>query len=64
MVAGPGTLPCGLHGLEEHEFGPAPQHNPGPPFGVGDIIMCNLPGSKKGLQLVFVLMANHPKYQI
>jgi hypothetical protein len=50
--------------LEKHEVGLAPKHNPGPPFVVGDVIMCNVLGSIKGMQQGFVLMADHPKYCI
>ncbi len=63
-AAGPDTLPCGPHGLEKHEIGPAPKQNPGPPFAVGDVIMCNVLGSIKGLQRGFIFMVNHPKYCI
>ncbi len=36
MASGPENMPCGPQGLEEHEIGPAPQHNQRPPFAVGD----------------------------
>ena len=36
----PRNLGC-PHGLEVHEVGPGPRSNPGPPFAVGDVIMCN-----------------------
>ncbi len=47
--------------LEEHELGPEQKRNPGPPFTVGDIIMCNIWGTA-GLQRAFVLLADQPKY--
>ncbi len=49
--------------LEEHELGPKPKKNPGPPFAVGDVIMCNICGTA-GLQQAFVLSADHPKYHL
>jgi hypothetical protein len=49
--------------LEEHELGPEPPKNPGPPFAVGDIIMCEVRGTA-GLQRAFVLCADHPKYRL
>ncbi len=58
-AAGPDTLPCEPHGLEKHEIGPAPKYNPGPLFAVGGVIMCDVPGSIKGMQWGFVLMADH-----
>ncbi len=55
--------------LEEHEIGPGPTLNPGPPFAVGDIIMCNIQGRKFSpdplrLQRGFILKADHPRYWI
>jgi hypothetical protein len=37
--------------------------NPGPPFAVGDVILCNPPGMEK-LQQAYVLESNHPKYKL
>jgi hypothetical protein len=53
--------------LEEHEIGPGPKLNPSPPFVVGDIIMCDIPGrqfSKDPLRLQrgFLLKTDHPRY--
>jgi hypothetical protein len=57
--------------LEEHELGPSPTKNPGPPFKVGDLILCNIPGNFGGmdpkvswLQRGFVMEADHPRYKI
>jgi hypothetical protein len=47
--------------LEDHELGPGPKPNTGPPFAVGDIIVCGTRGTS-GLQRAFVLLADHPKY--
>jgi hypothetical protein len=44
-------------------LGPEPPKNPGPPFAVGDIIMCDVRGTA-GLQRAFVLSADHPKYRL
>ena len=49
--------------LEDHELGRGPKPNTGPPFAVGDVIMCDTPRSP-GLQQAFVLSADHPKYQL
>jgi hypothetical protein len=35
--------------LEESKIGPALQLNPGPPFAVGDVIMCDVPGHALGM---------------
>jgi hypothetical protein len=35
--------------LEEHELGPSPTKNPGPPFKVGDVILCDIPGKFWGM---------------
>ena len=48
--------------LEDHELGPGLKLNTGPPFAVGDIIICNVQGTL-GLQRLFVLSADHPKYR-
>ena len=59
------------HVLEEHELGPSTMMNPGPPFKVGDVILCNIPGHLWGmdpmvnwLQREFVMEADHPCYKI
>jgi hypothetical protein len=44
-------------------LGPTPKKNLGPPFAVGDVIMCDVCGTA-GLQQAFVLSANHPKYRL
>jgi hypothetical protein len=49
--------------LEEHELGPEPKKNPGPPFAMGDVIMCHVRGTA-GLQRAFILSADHPKYPL
>ena len=66
----PRNLGC-PHGLEDHEVGPTPRSNPGPPFAVGDVIMCDAPGHLLGtidtrtrLQRAFVLKADHPRYRL
>jgi hypothetical protein len=38
--------------------------NPGPPYAVGDVIMCDTSGASRGLQCAFVLWADHPNYQL
>jgi hypothetical protein len=55
----------------ENELGPSPMKNPGPPFKVGDIILCDIPGKLWGmdpkvnwLQQGFVMEANHLRYMI
>ncbi len=57
--------------LEEHELGPSPTKNPGPPFKVGDVILCNILGNFGGmdpkvswLQQGFLMEADHPCYKI
>ncbi len=57
--------------LEEHELEPSPTKNTGPPFKVGDMILCNIPGNFGGmdpkvswLQQGFVMEADHPYYKI
>jgi hypothetical protein len=47
--------------LEDLKLGPGPKPNTGPPFAVGDVIMCDTPRSPC-LQRAFVLLADHPKY--
>jgi hypothetical protein len=54
----------------ENELGPSPMENPGPPFKVGDIILCEIPGQLWGmdpkvnwLQRGLVMEANHPSYK-
>ena len=37
------------NGIEEHEIGPSPTNNLGPPFMVGDIILCDIPGQLWGM---------------
>jgi hypothetical protein len=55
----------------ENEKGPSPMENPGQPFKVGDIILCDIPGQLWGmdpmvnwLQQGFVMEANHLRYMI
>jgi hypothetical protein len=55
----------------EDKLGPSPMKNPGPPFKVGDIILCDIPGQLWGMDLKvnwlqrgFVMEANHPSYKI
>jgi hypothetical protein len=64
--------------LEDHEIGPPPRLNPGPPFAVGEVIMCDIPGHPNGAHYIlghprrfpnrlrrgFVLQSEHPRYQI
>ncbi len=52
-------------------MGPSPTKNPGPPFKVEDVILCNIPGNFWGmdpkvswLQRGFVMEADHPRYKI
>ena len=67
----PGTrLGNGMR-IEEHELGPSPVKNPGPPFKVGDVILCDIPGQLWGmdpkvaiLQRGFVMEAADPRYKI
>jgi hypothetical protein len=65
----PSNMGC-PYGLEDHEVGPGPRSNPGPPFAVGDVIMCDAPGHLLGtdtitrLQRAFVLKAEHPRYRL
>jgi hypothetical protein len=35
--------------LEEHELGPSPTKNPGPPFKVGNVILCDIPENFEGM---------------
>ena len=58
-------------GVEEHEFGPSPAKNPGPPFKEGDVILCDIPGQLWGmdpkiscLQRGFIMQADDPNYKI
>jgi hypothetical protein len=64
----PSDLPPGL---EPNEVGPCPKENPGPPFAVGHVILCNIPGRLSGLdpsvsflQRGFVMEAEDPSYKI
>jgi hypothetical protein len=57
--------------IEEHKLGPSPADNPGPPFKVGDVILCDIPGQLWGmdpnvacLQQGFVMETAHPSYKI
>jgi hypothetical protein len=57
--------------LEPHELGPAPRSNPRPPFAVGNVILCDVPGCLYGgspvrsvLQRGFVIEAEDPRYKI
>ena len=50
-----------LDDLEEHEVGGI-LYNPGPPFAIGDVIMCDV--ARQGMQRAFVLKANHPRYTL
>ncbi len=56
------TLCCWGSTLEPHEIrGRGCDHNPGPPFAIGDIILCNV--GDHGLQHIFVRLADDPWYQ-
>ncbi len=68
-------FPGARHGngtmIEEHELGPSPVESPGPPFKVGDVILCNIPGQLWGmdpkvvtLQEGFAMEAAHPNYKV
>ncbi len=46
----------------EMERGPSVQFNPGPPFAVGDILLCDV--EEFGLQKGLVTRADHPSYEI
>jgi hypothetical protein len=55
----------------ENKLGPSPMENPGLPFKVGDIILCDIPGQLWGmdpkvnwLQQGFVMEAHHLSYKI
>ncbi len=57
--------------IKEHEIRPSPTNNPGPPFMVGDVILCDIPGQLWGmdpkvnwLQRGFVMQAKDPSYKI
>ena len=57
--------------LEEHKFGPSPATNPGPPFKVGNDILCDIPGQLWGvdpkinwLQRGFIMQADDSNYKI
>jgi hypothetical protein len=65
--------------LEDHEIAPPPRFNPGSPFAVGEVIMCDVPGHPRGVHYIpghphgvpnglrrgfFVLQSKHPRYQI
>ena len=57
--------------VEDPELGPSLPSNPGPPFKVGDVILCDIPGQLWGmdpkvnwLQRGFVMQAEHPNYKI
>jgi len=57
--------------FEEHEFEPSPATNPGPPFKVGDVILCDIPGQLWGvdpkinwLQRGFIMQADDSNYKI
>ncbi len=67
----PWMLQAGKGGLEGHKRGPPPRSNAGPPFVVGHVIMCDVPGCLYGLdpgqnllQRGFVLEAEDPRYKI
>jgi hypothetical protein len=67
----PGTRLGNGTRIEEHELGPSPVKNPGPPFKVGDVILCDVPGQFWGmdpkvaiLQRGFVMEAADPWYKI
>ena len=55
----------------EAERGPSPARNPGPPFAVGQVILCDVPGHLSGLdpttsvlQRGFIMEAEDPRYKI
>ena len=55
----------------EDELGPAPKTEPGPPFAVGQVIMCDVPTHLHGgipfhstLERGFIVEADHPRYRI
>ena len=55
----------------EAERGPIPARNPGPPFAVGQVILCDIPGDLSGLdptvsvlQRGFIMEAEDPHYKI
>ena len=55
----------------EAERGPIPARNPGPPFAVGQVILCDVPGHLSGLdptvsvlQQGFIMEAEDPRYKI
>jgi hypothetical protein len=57
--------------LEEHELGGSTMLNPGPPFKVGDVLLCDIPGQLWGmdplwswLQQGFVMEVDHPSHKI
>ncbi len=57
--------------VEPNEVGPSPKKNPGPPFAVGHVILCDVPGHLSGLdprisvlQRGFVMEAEDPRYRI
>jgi hypothetical protein len=67
----PWNLQAGKGGLEGHELGPPPRSNMGPPFPVGHVIKCDVPGCLYGLdpgwsllQRGFILEAEDPRYKI
>jgi hypothetical protein len=61
LTASVAMLCCQGSGLEPHEIGMAVM-NPGPPFAIGDMIMCNV--GNHGLQWAFVRMADDPRYEL
>ena len=55
----------------EAERGPIPARNPGPPFAVGQVILCDVSGHLSGLdptvsvlQREFIMEAEDPRYKI
>ncbi len=63
LEIGPRRFIDGASTLEEHELGPSPKTNPGPPYAVGDVILCDPPGQER-LQRAYVLDADHPRYKL
>ncbi len=45
----PWMLQAGKGGVEGYELGPPPRSNAGPPFAVGHVIMCDVPGHLYGV---------------
>jgi hypothetical protein len=74
-LAGPdtpsGPIHCLLSDVKPNKLGPSPKKNPGLPFVVGHVILCDVPGHLSGLdpsvrvlQRGFVMEAEDPRYKI